>query len=82
MKKVLMMLGLAGSLLACKATDIHSDYTYKNVPFSQVHFTDNFWAPRIETIRSVTVPYAFHKCEETHRIDRQGISYPSRTDKR
>lgn len=74
MKKVLMMLGLAGSLLACKATDIHSDYTYKNVPFSQVHFTDNFWAPRIETIRSVTVPYAFHKCEETHRIDNFAVA--------
>lgn len=35
----------------------------------QCTLSDDFWAPRIETIRSVTVPFAFHKCEETHRID-------------
>ena len=28
------------------------------VPFTSVHCTDNFWAPRIDTIRTVTIPYA------------------------
>lgn len=74
MKKTLIMLGVAGTLLACKSTDTSSDYPYKDVPFTQVHFTDNFWAPRIETIRSVTVPFAFHKCEETHRIDNFAVA--------
>lgn len=74
MKKTLMMLGLAGTLLACQSVDTNSDYTYKDVPFTQVHFTDRFWAPRIETIRSVTVPFAFQKCEETHRIDNFAVA--------
>ena len=38
------------------------------VPFTNVAFADEFWAPRIETNRKVTVPYAFKKCEETGRI--------------
>ena len=49
-----------GVLAACKSTDSNkSDYQYKDVPFTNVHFSDNFWASRIETIRSVTVPFAF-----------------------
>ena len=38
------------------------------VPFTDVAFADEFWAPRIETNRKVTIPYAFKKCEETGRI--------------
>jgi len=38
------------------------------VSFTDVAITDEFWAPRIETNRKVTVPYAFKKCEETGRI--------------
>ncbi len=48
---------------------IQSDYPFKPVPFTSVTFTDNFWLPRIETNRSVTLPYNFRKCEETGRID-------------
>jgi len=43
--------------------------TIKPVPFTAVHLDDEFWAPRIETNRSVTVPYAFGKCEETGRVE-------------
>ena len=45
------------------------DYPVKPVPFTAVHLTDNFWAPRIEINRSVTIPFAFQKCEETGRIE-------------
>ena len=45
------------------------DYPVKPVPFTAVHFTDAFWAPRIETNRSVTIPFAFQKDEETGRVD-------------
>src|SRR5580693_4765113 len=45
------------------------DYPVKPVPFTAVHVTDAFWAPRIETNRKVTIPFAFHKDEETGRVD-------------
>jgi DUF1680 family protein len=36
--------------------------------FTHVVIVDEFWAPRIETNRKVTVPYCFEKCEDTGRI--------------
>src|ERR1035441_542630 len=45
------------------------DYPVKPVPFTAVHVNDNFWAPRIETNRTVTIPFAFQKEEETGRVD-------------
>jgi len=45
------------------------DYPFQPVPFTAVHLTDSFWAPRIETNRVTTIPYAFGKCEETGRMD-------------
>ena len=44
------------------------DYPYKPIPFTEVHFDDTFWAPRLETNRSITIPYALEQCEETGRI--------------
>jgi DUF1680 family protein len=45
------------------------DYPVKPVPFTSVRLNDVFWAPRIETNRAVTIPYAFQKDEETGRVD-------------
>src|SRR5438094_81790 len=45
------------------------DYPVKPVPFTAVHVNDTFWAPKIETNRAVTIPFAFQKDEETGRID-------------
>src|ERR1700760_3359825 len=45
------------------------DYPVKPVPFTAVHVNDGFWAPRIETNRTITIPFAFKKDEETGRID-------------
>lgn len=45
------------------------DYPVKPVPFTAVHFRDAFWAPRIEVNRTVTIPFAFEKCEETGRVN-------------
>jgi len=39
------------------------------VPFTDVTVADEFWAPRMETNRKVTIPYDFEKCEQTGRID-------------
>ena len=45
------------------------DYPIQPVAFTEVQITDSFWLPRIETNRTVTIPFAFKKCEETGRID-------------
>jgi len=44
------------------------------VPFTQVHFTDDFWLPRQQTNQQVTIPYVFSKLEETGRIDNFAIA--------
>jgi hypothetical protein len=44
------------------------DYPFQPVPFTAVHLTDAFWAPRLETNRLTTIPYAFKKCEESGRM--------------
>lgn len=75
MKKIFLIPVLALGLASCSSGEkAASDYKYKDVPFTDVHFTDNFWAPRIETIRSVTIPFAFKKCEDTHRIDNFAVA--------
>ncbi len=38
------------------------------VPFTDVRFRDAFWAPRLETNRTVTIPHDFAMCEKTGRI--------------
>ncbi len=43
-------------------------YRYSPVPFTAVQVNDAFWSPRLETNRTVTIPYDFRKCEETGRI--------------
>ncbi len=45
------------------------DYPIRPVPFTQVEFTDAFWAPRLETNRTVSIPYALRMNEETGRVD-------------
>lgn len=58
-------------LSACNGDrdDPANDYAWRAVPFTEVKVTDNFWAPRIETNRIVTIPFALEKNEETGRMD-------------
>ena len=56
------------------ASYAQKDYQIKPVDFTKVHFTDNFWAPRIEINRTVSIPTAFGKCEETGRLDNFAIA--------
>lgn len=60
----LVLFGLSGMSQA----ELQRDYNVKPVPFNHVHIDDGFWTPRLETSRTVTIPYAFGKCEETGRI--------------
>jgi DUF1680 family protein len=43
-------------------------YPVAAVPFTDVTLTDDFWSGRIETNRTVTIPFGFKKCEEEGRI--------------
>ncbi|MDR0658585.1 MAG: glycoside hydrolase family 127 protein [Mediterranea sp.] len=47
----------------------HSDYPIHSVSFTEVKFSDDFWAPRIKTNQEVTIPIALHQCEITGRVD-------------
>ena len=47
---------------------VKKDYPIRPVPFTAVHFTDDFWKPRLDTNRLVTIPYDFKKSEVTGRI--------------
>lgn len=58
----------AGLALPAAAAE-SADYPFQSVPFTVVKITDEFWSPRIETNRTVSIPYCFRKCEETGRID-------------
>jgi DUF1680 family protein len=44
------------------------DYAYSAVPITAVKVTDSFWAPRLETNRTVTIPFALEQSESTGRI--------------
>ena len=70
MKKLTSCILLFGFvlLITISCSKQAKDYPIKPVAFTKVNITDNFWAPRLETNRKVTIPYNFEKCEETGRI--------------
>jgi DUF1680 family protein len=72
MKKNLFLISVAGLIIfilsAACSQKTQMDYPVKPVPFTEVHFDDNFWLPRMETNRTVTIPYAFEQSKETGRI--------------
>lgn len=41
----------------------------KDVPFTHVHFSDEFWLPRMEVNRTVSIPAAFYQSELNGRFD-------------
>ncbi|MGF6847543.1 DUF1680 family protein [Chitinophaga sp. W3I9] len=61
----------AGMLMAntIVQAQLQKDYPIKPVAFTQVRVNDNFWAPKIRTNASVTIPYTLEQCKKTGRID-------------
>lgn len=57
------------AISACKKQPPKPDYPIQGVPFNEVKVSDQFWLPKIETNRTVTIPAAFAKCEEMGRMD-------------
>lgn len=43
-------------------------YPIAAVPFSKVRLTDEFWTARVETNRTVTIPFGFRKSQEEGRL--------------
>ena len=68
LKKPVLLLAISMIMNACTSKPQY-DYPITPVPFTNVNIEDEFWAPRIETNRTVTIPYDFKKCEETGRIN-------------
>ncbi len=75
MKPYKLFILLSLSLLAgCSssqkpAPQAKEDYTITGIPFNKVKIDDNFWLPKIEINRTVTIPSSFKKCEETGRVE-------------
>ncbi len=65
--KYLLIIFLSFTLLGF--SDLHKDYPVQPVDFTAVKINDNFWQPRIEKNRMVSIPGAFYQCETTGRID-------------
>lgn len=65
MKKLLYLLLACGSITAYGQKN---DYPIQPVAFTQVKLADHFWASRIETNRTVTIPASFERCKSTGRI--------------
>jgi DUF1680 family protein len=65
--KAMILIVVAMGAGAC-STAPKADYPAKPVPFTDVHLTDAFWAPRLETNRTVTIPHNFKQSEETGRV--------------
>jgi DUF1680 family protein len=65
MKKLMFAVAIASTntLLAQP-----KDYPVQAVNFTAVHFTDNFWMPRMKINHTVTIPASFARCESTGRV--------------
>lgn len=59
---------LLSVMLSCSSNK-KRDYPIQPVVFTNVQITDEFWQPRMEINRIVTIPHAFEKCKETGRLD-------------
>ena len=68
-QKTLLLAGIAAVLFSTAPAKPDHDYPVQPVPFTAVHLNDVFWAPRIETNRQVTIPFAFQQCELSGRVD-------------
>ena len=70
MKKLVFLLALIIFIIFfsfdCKKTSqSRRDYPVEPVPFTEVDITDEFWAPRMEVNRTVSIQHCFKMYEET-----------------
>ncbi len=66
MKKIILL------TIICSSSFLYAqqkDYAIQALPFTQVMLSDNFWLPRIEINRTVTIPASFERCQATGRVN-------------
>jgi len=72
MRKLLLMCLAAVVVVAGGAIGVADapkpDYPTTSVPLTDVTFSDTFWAPRLETVRAVTLAATFKQIESTGRV--------------
>ena len=69
----LELLGIIGCAAPVR-TETQKDYPIRPVLFTDVRIEDEFWAPRLETNRKVSIPYAFKQVEEMGVVDNFAIA--------
>ena len=73
---IILSAGLAagGCASSVSWTKLTKDYPIEPVSYTDVKFTDEFWAPKIEINRKVTIPHILKACEATGRVDNFAIA--------
>ncbi len=66
--------GCGEATKAGKAVRSKKDYPIEPVSFTDVKFTDEFWRPKLEINREVTIPHILKACEATGRVDNFAIA--------
>lgn len=67
----IIALGIVSFLISACSDQQQSQenaYPIQPVPFTSVHLTDQFWAPRLETNHEVTIPIAMEQSSLTGRV--------------
>ncbi|GHT11166.1 hypothetical protein FACS1894170_04360 [Planctomycetales bacterium] len=61
---------IAGAAFAqeTNTVDATAQTAFKGVPFTEVHFDDAFWSPRLKTNREISIPHNYKWCEDTGRF--------------
>jgi len=63
-----------GLLLAACGRAAKPDFPHAAVPLRAVRLTDDFWALRMDTNRTMTIPHVFQQCEEKGRMDNFAVA--------
>lgn len=68
--RIVILMALPILMNACGEAPETRENTYpiEPVPFTSVHLSDQFWAPRLKTNHEVTIPIAIEQSELTGRI--------------
>jgi len=65
--RALASLVVVGCVSACSRAPA-ADYPAAPVPFTDVHLSDSFWSPRLETARQVTIPHNLKLADDSKRV--------------
>ena len=68
-KMIMLVVAFLFFILHPSAFSLPSDYSIHAVPLTAVTLTDNFWRPRLEINRTVTIPHILRQNELTGRVE-------------